>query len=192
MESFRPYGKRMRASKFHKRTQRNGGQAMVEFALSFPFLLIILFSVLFFGQYFLTAQALLYAAQQGALIASRTPNLTNSTVRDAVRGFTTAGAVVNTNSVIYGALNSAQLLRSGNLPPSSSIEILPWDPDATETPPAGTIEVKINYPFQPFGTTFGTGLSLAMTVDGSRPPFRFLNFTVTERATAAQQIFQLP
>jgi len=164
---------------------------MVEFALSFPFLLIILFSVLFFGQYFLQAQSILFAAQQGALLASRTPNLTDPTTRDNVRGFSTSGAVTNTNSPIYAALNSAQLLQTGNLPPNASVEILPWDPDLTETPPSGTVEVKINYPFQPFGIQFGTSLGVALTMSGSAG-IHFKNFTLTERATAAQQVFQAP
>ncbi len=164
---------------------------MVEFALSFPFLLIILFSVLFFGQYFLQAQSILYAAQQGALTASRTPNLTNTTVRDNVRGFTTGGAVVNTNSVIYAALFSANLLQNGNLPPNAAVEILPWDADPIENPPAGTVEVKINYPFQPFGIQFGTSLNIALTFNGAAG-LQFKNFTLTERALALQQVFQAP
>ncbi len=39
---------------------------MIEMALSFPFLLLLLVAILFFGRYFLITQVLLYAAQEGA------------------------------------------------------------------------------------------------------------------------------
>lgn len=86
------------------------GQAMVEFALSMMFLLLILFSVLYFGRYYLISQVLLLAAQEGAKIAARTPNLSDNATRDMVRGFTTSGASTNPNSVIFTALASAGLL----------------------------------------------------------------------------------
>ncbi len=124
---------------------------MIEFALAIPFLMLILFSVLYFGRYFLISQILLYAAQEGAKTASRTPNLSDDNVRNMVRGFTTDGAQLNTNSVIYAALASARLLSqttSGNLPNGSSIQILPWDGTGVgNTIPAGTVAVKITYSF---------------------------------------------
>src|SRR5271170_1151628 len=139
-----------------KRKQKGArGQSMVEFALSVPFLLLILVSVVFFGRYFLIAQVLLSAAQEGAKIAARTPNLSDPNVRDMVRGFSVTGAEVSPNSVIYGALASANLLSgtiSGNMPPGSQVEILPWDATASDTiPPPGTLAVKIAYPFQLLG-----------------------------------------
>ena len=165
---------------------------MVEFAISFPFLLLILIAMLFFGRYFLISQVLLYAAQEAAKIAARTPNLNDDTVRSAIRGFTTAGQQLNTNSLLYSALASAQILsqgNSGNLPPGSAVQILPWDATAADTlPPQGTVEVVIKYPFELNGNPFNgptPSVAIAMTVDGSKPPVRFLNFTISQQAVAA-------
>jgi Flp pilus assembly protein TadG len=170
---------------------------MVEFALAIPFLLLIIVSVVYFGRYFLIAQVLLSAAQEAAKVAARTPNLNDPNTRDIVRGFTTTGAAVNPNSVIYGALASARLLSntiSGDMPPGSVVEILPWDATAGDTiPPPGTVAVKVAYPFQLMGSPFkGTALpvQIAFTIDGSKPPFQFPNFTISEQATAGQEIYQ--
>jgi hypothetical protein len=171
---------------------------MIEFALSFPFLLFMLVSILYFGRYFLIAQVLLAAAQEGAKIAARTPNLSDDNVRDMLRGFTKYGVETNPNSVIYGALASANLLSgtiSGNMPPGSQVEILPWDQTVGDIlPPPGTIAVKIAYPFQFLGSNLGNPFSgnvaIAFTVDGSKPAFVFPNFTISQQVTAAQEIYQ--
>lgn len=172
---------------------------MVEMAFCMTFLLLVLIGVLFFGRYFLLAQVLLHAAQEEAKIAARTPNLNDENTREMTSGFTTTGTAVNPQSVIYGALASAQLLSqgtSGDMPPGSRVEILPWDSDGTaadNTTPQGTVQVRIDYPFQLLGNPFtgqSQSVAIAMTVTGSNPPLRFGNFTITERAVAAQEIYQ--
>ena len=173
---------------------------MVEFAISVPFLFLILAAVLFFGRYFFVAQILLNASQEGAKIAASTANLSDENTRDLLRGFTTAGAQSNTNSVLYAALSAANLLSQGNsgdLPQGSKIEILPWDSDGSpgDTIPAGTVAVRIDYPFSLFGTG-STGASpnstmtLKVALSFDKPPVTFNNFTITQRAVAAQQIYQ--
>jgi Flp pilus assembly protein TadG len=189
---------------------RRRGQSMVEFAISFPFLLLLLVSIIFFGRYFLIAQVLLYAAQEGSKVAARTPGLSDPDVRGQVRGFTVTGAQLNPNSLIYTAIGSANLLSGGNtgsMPPGSRVEIFRsgaadnWDADGTtaDTTAPGTIQVRIDYPFELIGNPFNPGASqgevsgpvaIAMTVNGSKPPVRFLNFTLTERATAGEEIYQ--
>jgi Flp pilus assembly protein TadG len=179
--------------------KRRRGQSMVEFAFALPLLIFILVSIVFFGRYFLIAQVLLSAAQEAAKIAARTPNLNDPAVRDTVRGFTTGGTAVNPNSVLYGALASARLLSntiSGDMPPGSSVEILPWDATATDTiPPPGTVAVKVSYPFQLFGNPFQpvqqpnviVGL---YTANGLTQGIKFKNFIISEQATAGQEIYQ--
>lgn len=173
---------------------------MVEFALAMPFLFLIIVSILYFGRYFLMAQTLLYAAQEGARIAASTPNLSNDIVRSTVRGFDLGGGVVNTNSAIYSAFASANLLSnrtSGNLPPGASVQILPWDASGTTTyvPPAGTVSVVINYPFQLLGNPFtgqnnGSVSNVAVAMSFTGPALQFPKFIITEQAVAAQEIYQ--
>jgi len=179
---------------------------MVELGLSMPFLMLIFIAILFFGRYFLMTQALLYAAEEGAKLASRTPNLTDSDTRSQVRGFTigSGGGQVNPQSLIFTALGAANLLsngQTGNLPSGAKVEILPWDSDGTPgdiAVPLGTVQVRIDYPFallaNPFG---GTGIAsqnigIAMTANGSGRPVQFSNFTMTQRATAAWEVYQNP
>lgn len=170
---------------------------MVEFALCIPFLFLILVAVLFFGRYFLVAQVLLYAAQETAKVAARTPGLSNDATREMVRGFTTTGTATNTNSLAYGALAAARLLSqttSGNMPPGSVVEILPWDLSNTDiAPPAGTIEVRIDYPFQLLGNPFqgaSKSVAIATTVTGNPQVINFSNFNISEKAVAAQEVYQ--
>jgi hypothetical protein len=174
---------------------------MVEMAFAIPFLIFIMISIVFFGRYFLIAQVLLSAAQEAAKIAARTPNLNDPAVRDTVRGFTTTGAAVNPNSVIYGALASARLLSStisGNMPPGSAVEILPWDASPTDTiPPPGTVAIKIAYPFQLMGNPFQPATQLnpgvivgLYTVNGLTQGITFNNFVISEQATAGEEIYQ--
>ena len=186
---------------FNYRTQlsQQRGQSMVEFAFALPFLIFILVSIVFFGRYFLIAQVLLSAAQEAAKVAARTPNLNDPAVRDTVRGFTTTGAAINPNSVIYGALASARLLSntiSGDMPPGSSVEILPWDATSTDTiPPPGTVAVKVAYPFQLMGNPFQPPQQPSVivglyTVNGATQGIHFNNFIISEQATAGQEIYQ--
>jgi Flp pilus assembly protein TadG len=179
---------------------RKQGQSLVEFALSMPFLFLIIVSVVYFGRYFLLAQVLLYAAQEGAKVAATTPNLSDDTVRGMVRGFTITGGATNSNSAIYSAFASANLLSnktSGNLPPGASVQILPWDASANTTviPPAGTLAVVVSYPFQLLGNLFtgastGSVQSFAVQMGFNGTPLKFPNFTITQTAVAAQQVYQ--
>jgi TadE-like protein len=177
------------------------GQSMIEFALAIPFLLLLLVGMLYFGRYFLISEILLFAAQEGAKVASRTPNLSNGDVRDSLRGFTAGGAATNLNSPIYIALAASRLLsqgNSGNLPPAAKVEILPWDSDGSAgdslvTANTGTIGVRIDYPMQIMGNPFkgqAQSVNIAMSLNNSNPPVKFLNFTITQRAVAAEEIFQ--
>jgi Flp pilus assembly protein TadG len=172
---------------------------MIEFALSMPFLLLIVIGIMYFGRYLLIAQTLLYAAQEGVRVAAKTPNLADEGTRDTIRGFSTSGTTVNTNSVIYTALASAKLLSqgiSGDMPTGSRVEILPWDSDGTaaDTIPPGTVAVRIDYPFQLIGNAFNPSktqtISIAMAFQGQGTPVKFLNFTVSQRAVAAEEIYQ--
>jgi TadE-like protein len=186
----------------YKTTNSQSGQSMIEFALSIPFLLLILVSILFFGRYFLITQVLLYAAQQGAKVASSTANLTDDNTRNNIRGFFTGsgGGEANNTSVIYTALASANLLSKGNsgdLPIGAKVEILPWDSNGStsDTIPAGTVEVRIDYPFQLIGSPFNSSgpnwtVGIAMTLTNNGSPLDFFNFIISQRAVAAQQIYQ--
>jgi Flp pilus assembly protein TadG len=177
---------------------------MVEFGLAIPFLMLIFVSILFFGRYFLMAQTVLYAAQEGAKLASRTPNLTDADTRSQVRGFNTSGGELNPQSVIYTALGAANLLShgmTGDLPSGAKVEILPWDSDGSTADNAlapGTVQVRVDYPFALLANPFGTSaianqsIGIAMTADGSGRPVQFNNFTMTQRATAAWEIYQNP
>ena len=190
--------KTMKSYKMKSYLRISKGQAMIEFALAIPFLLLILFSVLYFGRYFLVSQVLLFAAQEGAKIASRTPGLSNNSTRDMVRGFTTGGAAANTNSVIYTALASAGLLsqtNSGSMPPGSSIQILPWDGASGTAIPAGTVAVNITYPFQLLGNPFtgqstGSVQSVAVAMSFTAPALKFPNFKISQQAVAAEEVYQ--
>ncbi len=181
---------------------------MVEFALCLPFLFLIIIGVLYFGRYFLLSQILLYAAQEGAKIAAYTPNLSDDTTRGLIRGFDASGNGLNTSSVIYNALASAGLLSNGlnnpnttgSLPTGASVQILPWDKTGTNayTPPAGTLAVVVNYPFQLLGNPFTgqstgsvTSLAVAMSFDPTQA-LQFPKFTITQEAVVAQQIYQQP
>src|ERR1700679_4202471 len=121
---------------------------MVEFGLSIPFLMLIFIAMLFFGRYFLLAQTILYAAEEGAKMASRTPNLTDPDTRTQVKGFSSTGSQQNPQSLIYNALGAANLLsngQTGDLPPGAKVEILPWDSDgsiADNAVPLGTVQVR--------------------------------------------------
>lgn len=170
---------------------------MVEFALAIPFLLLVILSIIWFGRAFYVSHVVLHAAQEGARMAARIPNLNNPTVRDSIRGFTVSGGELDSNSVVYSILGSALLLsggRSGDLPPGSSVKILPWDGDgsAEDYTPPGTVAVKIEYPYVFVGDPFSGGpqpdVAIAMSFEGNPVPLP--NFLITERATIAQEIYQ--
>lgn len=187
------------------RRLQQAGQALVEFAFAIPFLLLCVVAVIYFGRAFYVSQILSYAAQEGARAASSMPNLNDPAVRDAVRGFTTSGDASNTNSVIYSILHDANLLSggasvaSGKLPPSAVVKILPWDGDgsAQDSVPAGTVAVRVDYPFSivinPFtgqSATPVTSISIALTANPADRPVSFGDFRMSEKATVAQSIYQ--
>lgn len=181
------------------------GQSLVEFAFAIPFLLLCVVAIIYFGRAFYVSQILSYAAQEGARAAASMPNLNDPTVRDAVRGFTTSGDASNTNSVIYSILHDANLLSggatvaSGSLPASAVVKILPWDGDgsAQDAVPAGTVAVRVDYPFSilinPFtgqSATPVTSISIALTANPADAPVAFPDFRMSEKATVAQSIYQ--
>ncbi len=169
---------------------------MVEFALCIPLLMLFIFGIIYFGRSFYTKQIVTMSVQEGARMACRMPDLSNSSSRDYVRGFTVTGQSINTNSPIYQALAAGHLLSgpqgsSGDLPPGSSVSILPWD-DNSIAMPAGTVGVRIQYPFVFIGSAFPGNLSKAgqvkiwMGPDG--PPVPFLDTLITEQAVATQEV----
>lgn len=173
---------------------------MVEFALAIPFILLIIMAIMYFGRVFYVKQSLSLAAQEGTRALSRMPNLSDPSVREFVVGFTPDGQLVNPDSVVAGALGSARLLSSqntGNLPAGSKVRVLPWDAgsDPEDTIPAGTIAVRIEYPFKflenPFNSgnsEFGNSVDIWTGPDGA--PVSFLNFPISERTVAMPELFQ--
>lgn len=189
------------------RQSRASGQALVEMALALPFLLIALVAIIYFGRAFYTKQILSYAAQEGARAAARIPNLSDPSVRDTIRGFTTDGALVgnddpSTNpSPIYRALSAAHMLSGadrahGDLPPGASIEILPWDEGGGST--TDTVTVQIKYPFGLMvdtqtgkgSDTFGDSVNISLGGGSSDGAVSFANGSISEAASAAQEIYQ--
>lgn len=172
---------------------------MVEMAFAVPLLLLSLFAIIYFGRAFYISQSLVFAAQEGARVAARVPNLRDPGVRDWLRGFTVSGQSVNEDSVVYSCLSASRLLTAGatgNLPQGCRVKILPWDGDGSQadyTPP-GTVAVKIEYPYQLLGGSPSGGsspeLAVAMSADGEGAPVTFANFVLAERATVSQEVYQ--
>lgn len=172
------------------------GQAMVEFALTIPLLLLFVVAIIYFGRLFYVKQIVIMAAQEGVRFSSRIPNLNDSSNRDFVRGFTPDGAATNPDSPIYRALAAGHLLtgpqgESGNLPPGSLVEVLPWDGDFASLPP-GLVSVKITYPFTFLGngqtnSNFGNSIDIWTGPGGS--PISFANIQISEQAVASQEVF---
>ncbi len=169
---------------------------MVEFALCIPCLLLFVVAIIYFGKLFYTKQILIMAAQEGARLSSRLPNLSDGGNRDYVRGFSVSGQAINTDSPIYRAMAAGRLLsgangESGDLPEGSTVEILPWD-DTSANLPAGVISVRIKFPFafvsspamqSEFGSTFDV-----YTGPGGNP-ISFANQFITEQAVASQEVY---
>jgi Flp pilus assembly protein TadG len=184
-----------------KPTYRNAdGQALVEIALSIPFLLLCLVAIMYFGRAYYIVQTCTFAAQEGAKVAARLPNLSDPNTREYVRGFTAGGAGSNPKSVIYNILGGATMLsngRTGDLPPQASVKILPWDAtDANDVSPSGTITVVVTYPFsllvnpftgRPSGET--TQVNIAMAADDTNP-VQFGDFSIRQTATVSPQVYQ--
>ncbi len=177
------------------------GQTLIEFAFAVPLLLLFLVGIVYFGQLFYFKQSLLLAAQETARYISRIPNLNDPNVRDAARGFTTAGQNLGNSSVLAAILGASNLLsngHTGDLPPGMHVYILPWeDPgdNAGFTLSAGTIGVRVDYQFtflsQPFGVTpvgnLNSALELQTSFDGS--PVHFLNLPLSEQACVVPEVY---
>jgi len=179
-----------------KARRSKSGQAMVEFALCLPLLMLFIFGIIYFGRSFYTKQIITMSVQEGARMASRMPDLSNSASRDYLRGFTVSGQAINVNSPVYQALAAGHLLSgpqgtSGDLPPGSTVSILPWD-DGSIAMPAGTVGVRIQYPFVFIGSPFPGNpakrgqMNVWMGPDG--PPVPFLDTIITEQAVANQEV----
>jgi Flp pilus assembly protein TadG len=168
---------------------------MVETVLAIPFLLLALFCIMYFGRFFYTSQVITYAAQEGARVASRVPNLQDSDVRSAVAGFAADGTAVNTSSVVYAALSGAKLLTngdSGNLPTGAKVKLLPWDSDGSvdDQVPTGTVAIRIQYPFKFLGDDPNSTGQVELSL-GTQDPLVILgDYVMSEKATAAQEIYQ--
>ncbi len=179
---------------------RFSGQALVEYALSIPFLLLVVLAIVYFGKAFYISQSITFAAQEGACLASRVPNLKDVAIRDYLRGFSSDGVGINPDSVIYSTLGSAHLLSqglTGNLPAKAKVKILPWDSDGSPEDyiPAGTVAVRIEYPFQLLANPFAAStdapeLTVALAAPGQGDPVPLPNMVISQKATASQEVFQ--
>ncbi|HEY9790572.1 MAG TPA: TadE family protein [Candidatus Obscuribacterales bacterium] len=187
-----------------KKSGRNkqSGQAAVEFALAVPLLMLVIVAVLYFGRYFLIAQTILHAAQEGVKIAAATPidssnASTFQSTMNVLRGFgSPQGGSPDPQSTIYSSLAAANLLSqgsSGDLPSGASVKILPWD-DPSQTLPQGTIAVQISYPFKFLSGPFGSGamdtVAVSLPVYQQTSPLLFFNFLVSQKAVAASSVYQ--
>ncbi len=179
---------------------------MVEFALCIPFLLMLLLGMIYFGRYFFAAQTLVFAAQETARLAARTPNLSDPAVRDAIRGFSQDGALLGPDdtasnpSPVYNALSAARMLSSedrahGNMPAGASIKILPFDNEGGSAE-SEIVTVEIQYPFgltmdYSTGENAGNyGESIDIDTGAGSKLASFGNMNIKESASAALEICQ--
>jgi hypothetical protein len=188
----------MQATRY-RTSSRQSGQALVEFAITLPLLLLCLFSIAYFGKLFYTAQIICQAAEAGAKVAGKLPNVCDPEVRQDIRGFTELGAGVNADSVIYKILSNGHLLSrgdSGDLPPGAKLLILPWDGDGQSSTPPGTVSVLIQYPFSFVGNVFDgkkTRGVLSLTMPSYRQQERqisFFDFTLSQQATVPLEVYE--
>lgn len=68
-----------------EKLKKNRGQAMVEFALVLPILIIIITGILEFGLFFNSYINITFASKEGARIASLDTNATNQRIQTAAR-----------------------------------------------------------------------------------------------------------
>lgn len=187
-----------------QRQSRCSGQTLVEFALALPFVVLIIVAIMYFGRIFYVKQAVLLACQEGARELSKHPGLSDSSTRSFISGFSVDGEPINPDSVVYGALGSARLLSSvdgttGNLPKGTSVKVLPFDSsgEPDDAIPAGTIALKIEYPFRFFENPFSPGSSkFGDAIDiwsgwGGNPVHLLGNFTLSERVVVVPQVYQV-
>lgn len=182
------------------RNRNKSGQSLVEFALAIPFILLIIVAITYFGRVFYVKQTVSLATQEGVRSISRLPNLSDPSVREFAVGFTTNGQLVNPNSTVAQALGSARLLSNqttGNLPPGSIVRVLPWDSAGAveDNIPAGTIAIRIEYPFKFLGNPFdGSSSEFGDSIDvwtgEGGDPVSFIDFPISERTVAMPELYQ--
>lgn len=174
------------------------GQSMVEFALSLPFFLLIILTILYFGRFFYLKQVLLSACQQAALNLSSSPFLDDAQARALAVGFDSTGQLIDSTAPVAIALGNARLLSegtTGNLPPGSSVKVLPFDAASGDaTVPTGTVAVKIEYPFTFIGNPFDSaskgefGSSVGVYTGEGGDSIQFRDQLVSEIAVANRQV----
>jgi Flp pilus assembly protein TadG len=171
---------------------------MVEAAFAIPFMLLCVVAIIYFGRAAYIEQILVYAAQEGARAAAAVPNLSDPSVRETVIGFEANGyRQTNAQTAVSNILGAANLLsngKTGDLPASARVQVLPWD-DSNDPVPPGTIAVKITYPFSlltnPFTGNSGEVKQLNMSLGAKNDPgIRFGDLVFTEKATVAQALYQ--
>ncbi|MBX9689816.1 MAG: pilus assembly protein [Candidatus Obscuribacterales bacterium] len=187
-----------------KKQRRKSAQALVEFALSIPFLILAIVAIVYFGKAFYVKQVLSYAAQNAARSAARMPRLSDESVRDSLRGFSVDGALIGPDdpqsnpSPVYRALSAAHMLSSddgmhGDLPEGASVQILPFDEGESNSE---IVTVKIQYPFglmhdwrsNQGDSEFGETITISEGVPNSG--ISFGESDIIESASAAQEIYQ--
>jgi len=182
-----------------KHTKRNHrGQSMVEFAFSLPFFLLIMLTILYFGRFFYLKQVVLSACQQAALNLSSSPYLDDAQARARAVGFDSTGQLVDASAPVAIALGNARLLSegtTGNLPPGSSVKVLPFDAGSGDVSvPLGTVAVKIDYPFTLIGNPFDGGSkgefgqTLGVYTGEGGDAIQFRDQLVSEIAVASRQV----
>lgn len=177
----RPAGRRGRPS----RPTRQGGQAIVEFALILPTFLIVLMSALEFGSAYDHRTAMAYAVREGARVGASlgnggsNPAGVDPAIVAAVQRGLTAPILLENVSVIEifksdanglpfpGAINTYD--RDGN-----QIGVAGWPANARVPGLNGdSIGVRVRYDFRPT-TPLGSLLSLFF---GGAPPYTTLPMT---------------
>jgi Flp pilus assembly protein TadG len=82
------------------------GQAIVEFALVIPLLLLVIFAIIEFSHIFETMNVLTSAAREGARVASLSNPVSTSTVTTAAQTVLTSGSVTQTPTVTVTGPNA--------------------------------------------------------------------------------------
>jgi Flp pilus assembly protein TadG len=92
--------------KFFKRQQ---GQSLVEFALIFPIIVIILFGIIEFGRLWETMSVLTSAAREGARVAAVTAPDPNR-VQSAAQSVLSAANITNASIIVIGPNSSSEVI----------------------------------------------------------------------------------
>lgn len=174
------------------------GQAMVELCLCLPFLLLAMVSIFFLGKMFHTRQVICYAAQQGARVARKLPDLNSPETQEQVTGFCQSGQRVNSTAIVYRVLESGGLLTDdGDLPPGAKIRIVAFDDSSNKALVPETLSVQIEYPFSilPKEQQHGSGatrfgIPIAAPATPTSPTLWFGDCTIKFEATTPAEMHQ--